>query len=55
MLFNPTNAPAFYTVMMKFLRDNSVLLFQETKYTIAMINSPSHNVCDDLIIIDDIL
>ena len=54
MPFGPKNATAFYTVMMHFLREDWIPLFQETKHTIMMTNSPSNIVCDDRIIIDDI-
>ena len=41
--------------MMQFLREDWIILFQETKHNIVMTNSPSNIVCDDRIIIDDIL
>ena len=55
MPFGPKNAPAFYTAMMQFLRDNWTILFNETRNTINLSNSPTNIVCDDRIIIDDIL
>ena len=50
-----TNAPVFYTAMIQFLRDDWILLFEETKHTIVMENTPWYIVCDDRIIIYDIL
>ena len=55
ILFGPKNAPAFYTTMMQFLRDDWTILFNETSHTINLSNSPTNIVCDDRIIIDDIL
>ena len=55
MPFGPKNAPAFYTAMMQFLRDDWTILFNETRNTINLSNSPTNIVCDDRIIIDDIL
>ena len=37
------------------MHDKWILLFQETKLTIVMTNSPPHIICDDRIIIDDII
>ena len=55
MPFGPKKAPAFYTTMMQFLRDDFFLLFNETKHTILLDHSPTKIICDDRIIIDDIL
>ena len=55
MPFGPKNAPAFYTAMMQFLRADWTTLFNETKHVINVSNSPTTIVCNDRIIIDDIL
>ena len=55
MPFGPKNAPAFYTAMMKFLRGEWIMLFNETKHIISLTDSPTKIVCNDRIIIDDIL
>ena len=49
------NVPAFYTAIMQFLRTDRAVLFNETKYTIKLSDSPSSIICNDRIIIDDIL
>ena len=41
--------------MMHFLRDDWTILFNVTRHTINLSNSPTNIVCDDRIIIDDIL
>ena len=46
---------AFNNAMMQFLRDNWILLFEETKRVIILDNSPSTGICDNIIIIDDVL
>ena len=55
MPFSLKNAPAFYTVMMQNLRDEWIALFNETKHSIVDKNSFNTIVCDDKIVIDDIL
>ena len=55
MPFKPRNAPVLYTVIMHCLRDAWILLFKETKHNIVMNTSLSYIVCDDRIIIDDML
>ena len=55
MPFGPKNTHVFYTAMMQFLRDDWTILFNETRHTINLSNSPTNIVCDDRIIIDDIL
>ena len=55
MPFGLKNAPAFYTAMMQFLRDEWILLFNETRHIISLINSPAKVIYNDRIIIDDIL
>ena len=55
ILFSFKNTLAFYTTMMQFLRDNRHLLFNETRHTISLIQSPSKVICDGHVIIDDII
>ena len=55
MPFGPKDAPAFYTAMMKSLRKEWLLLFTNTKYAISCDNVPNTLICNDKIIIDDIL
>ena len=55
MPFGPKNAPAFYTAMMQFLRGEWIMLFNETKHMFSLTDSPTKIVCNDRIIIDDIL
>ena len=55
MPFGPKNAPAFYTAMMQILRDDWIALFNETRHSIVDEHSPETTVCDDKIVIDDIL
>ena len=55
MPFGPKNAPAFYTTMMQILRDDWIALFNETRYSIVDNHAPDIIVCDDKIVIDDIL
>ena len=55
MPFGTKNAPAFYTVMMNFLRDDWILSFNETKHNVSFDHSSTKIICDDRIIIDDIL
>ena len=54
MPFGLKNAPVFYTTIVQFLRDDWILLFQETKDTIVITNLSPHSFCDYRIIIDDI-
>ena len=54
MPFGLKNAPAFYTAMMQFLRDEWILLFNETRHIILLTNSPAKVICNDRVIIDDI-
>ena len=51
----PTNAPTFYTAMMQSLRKEWLLLFADTKHVIRINSSPVSIVCNENIIIDDIL
>ena len=55
MPFGPKNALAFYTTMMQFLCDDWTILFNETRNSINLSNSPTNNICNDRIIIDDII
>ena len=55
MPFGPKNAPSFYTVMMQSLREKLLILFAETKNSISILNPPSTIICDDKIIMDDII
>ena len=55
MLFRPKTAPAFYTAMMQILRDDWIALFNETRHSIVDEHSPETIVCDDKIVIDEIL
>ena len=55
MPFDPKNAPELNTVMMYFLRDDYYFLSKETKNVINLDTSPSTVICDNRIIIDDIL
>ena len=53
--FGPKNAPAVYTTMMQLLRANWTVLFNKTKQTIKLSDSPSTIICNDRIIVDDII
>ena len=53
--FGPKITHVFYTAMMQFLCDDWTILFNETRHSINLSNSPTNIVCDDRIIIDDIL
>ena len=55
MPFGPKNASAFYTAMMQILREEWLILFAETKITIPHSPLPSTLICDEKIIMDDIL
>ena len=54
MPFGPKNIPAVYTIMMQFLRDDWLLVFNDTKHTVSLDHSPTKIICGDRIIIDDI-
>ena len=54
MPFGPKHAPAFYTAMMHLLHTDQTVLFNKTKHTINISNSPTIIICNDRIIIDDI-
>ena len=53
--FRPTNAPSFYTAMMQTLRHEWLLLYADTKHLIIIHPAPVTIICNDKIIIDDIL
>ena len=55
MPFGPKNAPAFYTAMIQTLRGDWLALFEETKHMIIVENVPVTTICDDKIVIYDIL
>ena len=55
MPFGPKNAPTFNTTMMQILRDDWIALFNETRHSIVDEHAPDIIVCDDKIVIDDIL
>ena len=55
MPFGPKNVPDFYTIMMHFLRDKWILLCNETRHIISLSNSLAKVICNNRIIIDDIL
>ena len=55
MLFGPKNTPAFYTAMMKVLRDDWVVLLNEIKHRVPSDVSITNIVCDRKRIIDDML
>ena len=55
MTFGPKNAPALYTAMMQFLRDDWNILFNGTRHIIQLSQLPTNIICNDRIIIDDIL
>ena len=55
MPFGPKNAPSFYTAMMQSLREKLLILFAETKNSISILNPPSTIICDEKIIMDDII
>ena len=54
-LFGPTNAPGYYTAMMQRLRKEWLLLFATTKHLVHVTQPTIEIMCDDKIIIDDIL
>ena len=53
--FGPTNALSFYTAMMQSLRKEWLLLYADTKHLIHLDSSPVTIICNDKIIIDNIL
>ena len=53
--FGPTNDPVFYTAMIQALRKELLLLFADTKHVIRLNSAPVSIICNDKIIIDDIL
>ena len=53
--FGPTNAPGYYTAMMQSLRKEWLLLFSTTKHLVRVTLPTIEIMCDDKIIIDDIL
>ena len=55
MPFGPKNAPAFYTAMMQIICDDWITLFNEIRHSIVDEHAPDIIVCDDKIVIDDIL
>ena len=55
MPFGPKNAPSFYTAMMQSLREKLLILFTETKNSISILNPPSTIICDEKIIMYDII
>ena len=55
MTFGPKNEHTFYTAMIQILCEEWLLLFVETKITITTNNLPSTLVCDDKIVMDNIL
>ena len=55
MPFGPKDAAAFYTAMMQILRDDWLALFNERKHSIIVENFPNTIICDDKIVIDEIL
>ena len=55
MQFSPKNASAFYTAMMQYLREERLFLFADTKHVIHFDTVSVRIMCNDKIIIDDIL
>ena len=55
MPFGPKNALEFYTIMIQSLRKEWLLLFADTKHAISFDTVPVTLVCNDKMIIDDIL
>ena len=55
MPFGPKNVPVFYTVIMQILRDDWLVLLEETKYIVTATISPATFICSDKIGIDGIL
>ena len=53
--FGPTNVPDFYTIMMQASRKEWFLLFVGTKHIIHVTSAPITIICNENIIIDDIL
>ena len=55
MTFVPKNTPAFYTAMLQICRDDWLVLSEETKHTLSVIIYHVTVICNDKIVIDDIL
>ena len=55
MPFGPKNAPAFYTTIWKLCVRNGWSCFVETKNSISIVNSSATIICDNKIIMDDVL
>ena len=55
MPLEPKNCPAFFTAMIQILRDDWLVLFEETKHTLSTTTSPTTVICSNKIIIKDIL
>ena len=53
MHFGLKNTPAFYTVMIKPLRKECLLLFVDTKHVISCDTVPITLICNNKIIIND--
>ena len=55
MPFVPKNTPSFYTAMLQIRRDDWLVLSEETKHTLSVIIYHVTVICNDKIVIDDIL
>ena len=55
MTFVPKNTPAFYTAMLQICRDDWLVLSEETEHTLSVIIYHVTVICNDKIVIDDIL
>ena len=55
MDFEPKNAPAFYTAMLKVLQDKRIILFNDTKHIVKSNTSLANIFCNSKTIIDDTL
>ena len=55
MLFGSTNALDFYTATIQALHKKWLFIFSDTKYLICVTSAPITIICNDKIIIDDIL
>ena len=53
--FGPTNASSFYTTMIQYLRKEWLLLYADTKHLTHLDSVPVTIICNDKIIINDIL
>ena len=49
------NTPAFYNAIIQFFRNEWILIFNEIRHIISLTNSLAKVICNDRIIIDDIL